>query len=154
MTYNAHAAKLAATQSTIALVALTALTTDPSYQRATNTDRVARIQKHFAPYKCTSLLVNKRADGTLVLLDGQCRAMALTTLGIAEWPAVIYSDLSVEDEAKTFLSFRDENGKKAKRRTISGFSRLAGASGTDSDDAPDDGEDGSDDDAEGDDTDA
>jgi len=85
------------------------LQVDPAYQRATDTSASARII--FGMFKCWDwslcqpLVVARRADGTLFILDGQHRhAGALRRGDIPHLPCVVLSGVAHTEEAETFVA--------------------------------------------------
>ena len=79
---------------------------DYSYQRRANQRRVEQIANNFTPNMCQPLLLAKRADGNLYVVDGQHRAKAAAKAGVKVTAKII--DLtSCKDpqvyEAKMFV---------------------------------------------------
>jgi len=92
-------------------VALSALRVDHRYQRATRKRRVAMIAANFDPDAFGVIHVVLRKDGTFWIIDGQHRVEAVRSLG-ESWkntsvPALVYSDLSLKDEAWLFMHLND-----------------------------------------------
>ena len=81
-----------------------------SYQRELTASRVAKIANAFNPAKLGALVVNKRADGTHAILDGQHRLAALRILGVPEVRCILLEGLSPEEEADYFRS-QNENSR-------------------------------------------
>lgn len=89
------------------------LNVDPAYQRATDSSASARII--FSMYKCWDwtlcqpLVVSRRADGSLYVLDGQHRLAGARRRGdILYLPCVVLAGIGISDEAKTFVSLNQE----------------------------------------------
>lgn len=77
---------------------------DPAYQRTLSIKQVTTIARAFDPFILGVIIVSQRDDGQLYVLDGQHRVEALRTLGYADdhIPAMVYVNLSLEDEARIF----------------------------------------------------
>ena len=79
---------------------------DPDYQRLKiNNVKVLSIARIWSWVKCGTLIVARRPDGTLFVVDGQHRKLAADKRSdITELPCIIFYALSVEDEARDFLA--------------------------------------------------
>lgn len=75
---------------------------DVRYQREPTTSRAKDIAKSFDERVAGRLTVNMRDDGTLWLLDGQHRFLAMKIKGIKEWGCDVLYGLTIEEEAKLF----------------------------------------------------
>ena len=87
------------------LVPLDALTIDPRTQRqeGVNAARAAKIAEEWNPAAAGTLAVSRRHDGSLVCIDGAHRSAAARSLGIPELPALVYSGLTLAQEAALFV---------------------------------------------------
>lgn len=86
---------------------------DASYQRSLDTDAgkalVRRIAQHWNWDLCQPLVVSRRADGALYVIDGQHRLAAARLRGdIAQLPAVVVQYASAADEAASFVHLNQE----------------------------------------------
>lgn len=83
------------------------LTIDPEYQRPIKLAQVQKIVDEFDPDAVGVLLVSKRKDGSLVLLDGQQRQTAFLRMGWGNQlvPTMQYENLSPDAEARLFLRY-------------------------------------------------
>jgi len=90
---------------------------DEHYQRARTEAKVNKLRAHFNPNACQPLAISKRTDGSLFLVDGQHRAAALQDLGIELWPALVYQNLSRQEEAAMWseLNTRQTKPKATER---------------------------------------
>lgn len=79
-----------------------------AYQRELTAGRVAKIVNQFSPAMLGVLVVNKRADGTYAILDGQHRLAALRIVGVPEVRCIVLDGLTPEEEADYFR-FQNEN---------------------------------------------
>jgi len=88
-------------------VRLADLRTDPEFNRPVSSQWVARLVADFQLSRIGRLAVSRRADGTLVLIDGQHRVAALSQMGVPEGtkciPADVYEGLSRAEEALLFV---------------------------------------------------
>lgn len=73
------------------------------YQHPTQAGRVKHIAAHFWETSIGCPVVSRRADGTLVIIDGQNRTLAMLTLGIESWDCLVYDGLSLADEARLYI---------------------------------------------------
>jgi len=83
-------------------VRLADLNVDPSYQRKLYESRLSKITTNFDPDLIQTIVVSKRADGTLWVLDGQHRCEVLRRLGKSVVLADIREGLTHEREAILF----------------------------------------------------
>jgi hypothetical protein len=74
------------------------------YQRNVNLAWVKQIADGFDPFLLDPLLVNRRADGRLVVMDGQHRLLAVRQVGYGDQrvPCLVYESLPLELEATRF----------------------------------------------------
>jgi hypothetical protein len=86
------------------------LVCDSRYQRGIEEKRVTRIIDNFDAKLLGTLELSKRKNGTFAVIDGQHRFEALKALGRKTCPALVHSDLSVQQEADLFA--RQNMGRK------------------------------------------
>ena len=79
----------------------------PEYQRGREERQIAKIAENWNPGKAGVIIVARRKDGRLVILDGSHRTAGAIRAGIKELPALIYEGLSLEEEAAMFLGLND-----------------------------------------------
>lgn len=74
---------------------------DAPYQRRLDRERAVEIAENFDPDKFTVIIISRRKDGTLWVLDGQHRVTALRHMGWDDQEVIaeIREDLSYEAEA-------------------------------------------------------
>lgn len=87
---------------------LNKLSIDSAYQRSTDnqTSRrlIAGIAARFDWRLCTPLVVSRRADDTLTIIDGQHRWMAVCRRDdIPQLPCCVFRYASIEEEARMFI---------------------------------------------------
>lgn len=87
------------------------LKTDMSYQSPVKDSQVKKIIKNFDPQKLHTIVVNKRKDGKIYIIDGQHRVEALRELGIPVIEATIHEGLTVEKEAEMYYGINDRPAK-------------------------------------------
>lgn len=80
------------------------------YNRPVRDPHWKKIAKHFNPSECDALVVNRRADGTLALIDGQHRKMALLAVFGPEvtWPCRVVRGLTFQQEAEMFRALNEQ----------------------------------------------
>ena len=85
------------------------ITIDPRVQRAVRPRWVAHLASKFNAAAVGTPLLSQREDGTLVVLDGQHRVMAMKSLGLGhrQINAEIATGLSLADEAAVFRERND-----------------------------------------------
>jgi hypothetical protein len=93
---------------TIEWVQLDRLSVDNVYQRTTENDAsrrlIASIAAKFDWRLCSPLVVSRRADETLTIIDGQHRWMAACRReDIPQLPCCIFRYASIEEEARIFI---------------------------------------------------
>lgn len=87
------------------------LKTDMSYQSPVSDAQVRKIIKNFDPHKLHTIVVNKREDGSLYIIDGQHRVEALKDLGIPMIDATVHEGLTVSEEAEMYYGINDRPAK-------------------------------------------
>lgn len=83
-------------------VDLASLGIDTSYQREVSALRAKRIAQAFNPFCLQVLLVGRRKDDSLWIVDGQTRRQALMMLGIQKAWAMLFDSSGPEEEANIF----------------------------------------------------
>lgn len=80
------------------------LTLDPTYQRAIDKGFVNRCVKNFNPEAVGHLVVSRRSDGTVVVVDGQHRTEIMKRVGWGDQrvECQVHDNLTVEQEAALF----------------------------------------------------
>lgn len=78
------------------------LKTDYSYQRALDEKRVKKIAQDFTPEIAGVIVVSRRADGSLYVVDGNHRVSAMRSIGRKYAVANIFDGLSDTEEADLF----------------------------------------------------
>lgn len=84
------------------------LAIDESYQRATDSSKsrrlIFRIGQQWNWNYCQPLVVSRRTDGSLYVIDGQHRLTAALIRGdVQHLPCVVVTGQAAEDEARTFV---------------------------------------------------
>lgn len=76
---------------------------------------VRKLKRRFDPGAIGAIYVSKRRDGTLAIIDGQHRVLALIELGRGDKPihCIIYEGLTEAEEADSFLKFADHRSVQA-----------------------------------------
>lgn len=87
------------------------LKTDMSYQSPVSDSQVKKIIRNFDPQKLHTIVVNKRQDGSLYIIDGQHRVEALKELGVPMIDATVHERLTVEEEAEMYYGVNDRPAK-------------------------------------------
>lgn len=89
------------------------LVSDSSYQRGLEPNKVYKIATTFDPDAFGTLVISKRVDGTLAIIDGGHRVAAMYDLGWEDQsvPAVVHTGLSLEDEARVFTTLNSNRTK-------------------------------------------
>lgn len=94
--------------STIEFVDIEKLSVDPRIQRPKDANKIRRIYKRFTPSGVGTLLVSRRPDGTIVILDGQTRHEVLLRKlkedGPTQVKCEVFEDLTEAQEAALFLT--------------------------------------------------
>lgn len=106
--------------STIELLDVDKLIVDPRVQRPEDPNKIRRIYKRFSPSGIGTLLVSRRADGTLVVLDGQTRLAVLNRKlregGPTQVRCEVFDDLTEAQEAALFVTYNDGTKPRATDR--------------------------------------
>lgn len=102
------------------------LTVDPSYQRATDSRQsrniIAGMVKEWNWALCQPLVVSRRDDGALLILDGQHRHAGAVARGdIPFLPCSILSSLDLQGEAKTFVELNTKRQKLSQAQVFHGM---------------------------------
>jgi len=92
-------------------VRLDELNVDPSYQRKLYEGRLSNIFTNFDPDLIQTIVISKRADGTLWVLDGQHRCEVLRRMGKSVVLADIREGLTHEREAILFWMLNSGTSK-------------------------------------------
>lgn len=79
----------------------------PAYQRARQAPHVARIAAAWNPAAAGAITVSRRADGTMVILDGSHRVGAAIEVGCKTLLAIVYEGLTLAEEAAMFLELNN-----------------------------------------------
>lgn len=89
------------------------LIADPRYERPLNGIKVRKLARAFDPDAIGKVYVSERSDGTFAILDGQHRVGAVRELwgDEAEVPCLVYTGLSLADEARLFVEFNEARTK-------------------------------------------
>ena len=86
------------------------LTIDPRVQRQEGLDegRVAKMARDFNPDALGTLTVSERPDGSRVIIDGAHRRAAALAAGYkGNLPAIVYTGLTLQQEAELFVLLND-----------------------------------------------
>lgn len=94
-------------------VLLKNLKTDFCYQSQVNPAQVNKIVENFDHHALGTIVVNERADGTLYIVDGQHRVVALLRLGHFAISAKIHNGLNIEEEANLYNALNSAKKKNA-----------------------------------------
>lgn len=86
------------------LVRVADLEFDPAFQRELSMSWAQTIADQFDPFQLDPILVSRRKDGRLIVLDGQHRVVALRLMGYDDQlaPCQVYENLTIQMEAKRF----------------------------------------------------
>lgn len=84
------------------MVDLKDLKFDYSYQRKASVDKIRNIVRQFDYGVIGALIVSKRENGDLFVIDGQHRIFAMSKVNLTNVMAVIHTNLTVSDEANLF----------------------------------------------------
>lgn len=98
---------------TLEWIEVSRLSIDESYQRATDSSKsrslIFRIAQGWNWHLCQPLVVSRRLDGSLFVIDGQHRLTAALTRGdIPHLPCVVVTGQQGEDEARTFVDLNTQ----------------------------------------------
>ena len=72
-------------------------------QRKIYKDRIKNIHDNYTEYLTTSVLLSKREDGSLHIIDGAHRVEVAKLMGIPKVPVIIFTGLTQQEEAKYFI---------------------------------------------------
>lgn len=97
------------TPPTLEWISADKLAVDEAYQRATDSSKSRRLiysmKEEWDWRLCQPLVISRRADGSLFVIDGQHRlSAALLREDIPHLPCVVMQGQSGEDEARNFVS--------------------------------------------------
>lgn len=81
---------------------------DPTVQGALQSRRVEKIINDFKEEQVGILIVSKRENGDLVVLDGFHRSTALKRLGVEKVMCQVYEGLCLKEEAEKYLYLNKE----------------------------------------------
>jgi len=86
------------------------LTIPDEYQRARVESTIRKVREELDPDALGALLVSRRDDGTLAVIDGQQRHTGLVEQGYGDQQTkcLVYTGLSVGDEAALFVKFNKD----------------------------------------------
>jgi hypothetical protein len=87
---------------TIEWVRVDELVTPPEYQRILDDAWVRFLVSHYDASRMLVIVVSRRLDGTLVIVDGQHRVAALRLLGVQVVHAIVHEGLTAVEEANLF----------------------------------------------------
>jgi hypothetical protein len=92
------------------------LIVDSSYQREINKIKVANIIKNYNPNAIGVVTLSIRENGDLYIIDGQHRVEALKQLGFGsnDINAIVFFDLTIQDEAQLFVIMNESRTKPKK----------------------------------------
>ena len=105
----------------MAYVGVNVLYCDTTYQRPLRGSKARRIGKDWQWRRCGVLIVEKRADGTLWVVEVQHRLEAARIAGLADVPCIIFPSLGIAHEAGDFL------GANVDRKPLSSSERYIAA---------------------------
>src|SRR3990167_4119708 len=80
------------------------------YQRTLDEARVKKIVDNYDPHLIGTILVARRSDGSLWVIDGQHRVAALRLLGHSVVLATVYADTTDAGEALLFVAANSNRG--------------------------------------------
>lgn len=83
------------------------------YQHPHSADKVETIVKDFDETFVICPVVSARKDGSLVVVDGQHRVLALVIKGYDEWPCEVYTGLTLAAEARLYRVINGERRRVA-----------------------------------------
>lgn len=82
---------------------------DERVQQRIKPGKVERISQNFDVNLAGTITLSLRKDGTLICLDGQHRVAGAKKSGVEQLPALIYSNLSLQEEARMFLGHNEKS---------------------------------------------
>lgn len=97
------------TENTIAEIVDTSNTFVPKYGRPLSVPKVQRLARSFELEAIGTLYLSLRSDGQYAILDGQHRIAAARLRGHTKLPALVFIDLSYEQEAALYFKFATVN---------------------------------------------
>lgn len=104
------------------MVALKPLRTDRSYQREIKQDLIQTIRNNWHDIAAGAIILSRRKDGSLWIVDGQHRVAAAQMLKMTRLPAIIIEGLTIEQEAELRIELTtrksDTPGEKFKARLV------------------------------------
>lgn len=84
-------------------VDLSKLNIDPAYQRTQTENAIGRMAENWCWVACGCLIIARRPDGSLVVMEGAHRVKAAKKRGIESLPCMIWDVPTVADEAQMFI---------------------------------------------------
>lgn len=95
------------------LVKVSDLYLDTTYQRLPNEVKVSNIARNFDPDAFGIIICSAREDNVIAIIDGGHRIAALRLLGLENKTvnALVYFNLSIEDEARIFTLINQDRTK-------------------------------------------
>lgn len=87
-----------------------------SYQRSASPRHVNGIVRDYCAEAFGILIVGKRKDGTLWVVDGYARYRAALKLGLETVPCHVISSKGVSHEAGLFCQLNNHSSQRARRR--------------------------------------
>lgn len=117
----------ASKHSLSSMVKVSDILIDYSYQRTQNKAKVAKIARNFNYNALGVVIVSIRESGEMFVLDGGHRIAAMNLIGKSEEcvDALVYFDLTIEQEAAMFVAL-NEDRTKPKRADIFDAKVLSG----------------------------
>jgi ParB-like nuclease domain len=128
--YQPHYSPPIGSQPSIEWIHLVRLSIDDVYQRSTDNEAsrrlIASIAENFDWRLCAPLVVSRRADETLTIIDGQHRWMAASQRNdIPQLPCCVFRYESTQEEARMFILAN--RARKPMNRLDDFFAALAAA---------------------------
>jgi hypothetical protein len=96
-------------ESTIAEIVDTNLCFVPKYGRPLSVPKIQRLARSFQLEAIGTVYLSLRSDGQYAILDGQHRIAAARLRGHTKLPALVFIDLSYEQEAALYVKFATVN---------------------------------------------
>lgn len=114
------------TPPTLEWIAVDRLQVDAAYQRATSGDKSRRIILDMVRCwdwaLCQPLIVSRRTDGSLFIIDGQHRHAGATARGdIKHLPCVVLAGCSTVEEARTFVALNTKRQRLSQADIFNGM---------------------------------
>lgn len=112
------------TPPTLEWIAVERLSVDPEYQRATDRPQskrmIAAMAREWDWSLCQPLVVSRRADGSLFIIDGQHRHAGASARGdIPHLPCVVLSNIVQSDKARAFVAINTRRQKPTQSEIFS-----------------------------------